>query len=120
MAQDDSEKPAESDLSAEPADARQSLQTLKQALTNAGIDLGSVDLSAVIQEVTTYTQHSGPLPAPATLADYDDVKSGLADKIIYSWEAQRDHRMRLEAKVTEGAETRMDKSQRNSVWGCPR
>lgn len=35
---------------------------------------------------------SGPLPAPETLGEYDNVKPGLADIIVEQWQSETGHR----------------------------
>lgn len=41
---------------------------------------------------------SGPIPPPEVLAKYDELKSGLAERIVIMAEKQGDHRRSLEAK----------------------
>ncbi len=41
----------------------------------------------------------GPLPAPEMLAQYEQIVSGSAEKIIHLWEEQVHHRMNLEQKA---------------------
>ena len=43
--------------------------------------------------------HSGPLPAPETLAEYERILPGAAERIFSRFEKQSDHRMSMEAKV---------------------
>ncbi len=43
--------------------------------------------------------HSGPLPSPEILAAYEKVLPGAAERIFGRFEAQSDHRMKMEADV---------------------
>lgn len=43
--------------------------------------------------------HSGPLPAPETLAEYERILPGAAERIFVRFEKQSDHRMSIESKV---------------------
>ncbi len=36
--------------------------------------------------------HSGPLPSPSTLKDYDEVLPGLAERIVRLTEGEQEHR----------------------------
>lgn len=52
--------------------------------------------------VTLHRSHSGPLPAPETLAQYSELIPGGADRIMRMAEKQLDHRIALEKKVVSG------------------
>ncbi|MBF0292745.1 MAG: DUF2335 domain-containing protein [Nitrospinae bacterium] len=41
----------------------------------------------------------GPIPSPETLAHYDEILPGSAERIISRWEQQGNHRMELEKVV---------------------
>lgn len=43
--------------------------------------------------------HSGPLPAPETLREYDELVPGTAQKIVDAFSKQVDHRIEVEKKV---------------------
>lgn len=43
--------------------------------------------------------HSGPLPDPDTLAAYEKILPGAAERIFLRFEKQSDHRMDMESKV---------------------
>lgn len=45
--------------------------------------------------------HSGPLPDPATLAAYEQILPGAAERIFSRFEDQSKHRMAMEAKVIQ-------------------
>jgi uncharacterized membrane protein len=45
--------------------------------------------------------HSGPLPTPADLQNYDKVLPGLADRIVVMAEKQQDYVMQQKAKIVE-------------------
>lgn len=49
--------------------------------------------------VTVTKEHSGPLPSPETLLQYNDAVPNGADRIMTIFEEQARHRMALEAKV---------------------
>lgn len=54
-----------------------------------------------VQQVIAAAQHSfsGPLPPPAMLGQYDQVKEGLADRIVCMAERQQAHRQEMESKA---------------------
>ncbi len=54
---------------------------------------------------------SGPLPDPVTLAAYERLLPGSAQRIFDRFEKQSDHRIRLEATVIENAERRANQGQ---------
>ena len=62
--------------------------------------------------VTRLTQ--GPIPSAQVLAEYDDVRPGIADQIIGWADAQIKHRMNRENYASERTEQRLDRSQRNA------
>ena len=43
--------------------------------------------------------HSGPLPSPDVLAEYDRVLPGLAERVVSMAENQSNHRIRIESTV---------------------
>jgi len=53
------------------------------------------DGSVIIEETI---QHSGPLPMPQQLRQYDDIVPGAAERIIRMAEGQGAHRQRLEVQ----------------------
>jgi uncharacterized membrane protein len=50
-------------------------------------------------EIEHREHHSGPLPHPRTLREYDDIIDNGAERIVTVFEKQSDHRMQLEKKV---------------------
>ena len=44
-------------------------------------------------------EHRGPLPAPQTLREYEQILPGVADRIVSQAERQSAHRMELERTV---------------------
>lgn len=56
-------------------------------------------LTRVAGTIHRFKQHSGPLPDSETLAEYENVVHGSADRIITIFEEQARHRMELEKKV---------------------
>ena len=47
---------------------------------------------AVIELLEASETHSGPLPAPRQLSDYEAVLPGLAERIVRLTEAEQQHR----------------------------
>ena len=47
----------------------------------------------------TYTEISGPIPAPQILQQYNNIIPNAAERILRMAEKQSDHRMALESKV---------------------
>jgi uncharacterized membrane protein len=60
--------------------------------------------SAQIKSVETReaTIHSGPLPTPAMLAEYDRVHPGLAERIIALAEGEAAHRRSIQNSTLQG------------------
>ena len=56
------------------------------------------------------TISSGPLPAPDTFRQYEEVLPGAADRVLAMAERQSEHRQSLERKVVESGVSR-------SKWG---
>lgn len=58
--------------------------------------------------VEQYTEslHIGPLPAPETLAAYDNILPGAAERVIAMAERQAAHRQMLEKTVVKGGSRR--------------
>lgn len=54
-----------------------------------------------VQIVATMVRrvHSGPLPAPETYAQYDEVHPGAAERILRMAEKEQDHRHRSEGRI---------------------
>lgn len=54
-----------------------------------------------VQIVATMVRrtHSGPLPAPETYAQYDEVHPGAAERILRMAEKEQDHRHRSEDRI---------------------
>lgn len=61
--------------------------------------------SLVKQEALLVQEHSGPLPAPWTLADYEKLEPGAADRIIVMAEQQQahDHSMEKAAQTHDNS-----------------
>jgi uncharacterized membrane protein len=49
--------------------------------------------------VETFEAFAGPLPAPETLAKYDAIVPGMAERRLRTFEQQAEHRMGLEKHV---------------------
>ena len=63
---------------------------------------------AIVQVVESQSSHSGPLPAPQQLREYDLVLPGLAERIVRLTEVEQEHRheivresVRREARLKE-------------------
>lgn len=52
-----------------------------------------------MRQTTVTHAHSGPLPSPEDLKNYDLVNPGTAQKIVAMAENQQNHRIRIEAQV---------------------
>lgn len=65
---------------------------------------GIVAAITSIQIHRTEETHSGPLPAPRTLREYDTIIPNGAERIVTVFEKQADHRMSLE-KIVVGRQT---------------
>lgn len=48
-----------------------------------------------------YSEHSGPLPPPQLLAEYDRIVPGGAERIFAQFESQSAHRQYIEKKVID-------------------
>ena len=68
-------------------DKKNRRELAKQAQASIGIQ---------VQQMTAF---SGPLPPPETLAKYNEIVPGSAERIISMAEKQSDHRMGLENKA---------------------
>src|SRR5437868_4554614 len=93
------------------SDVRAALSELFKRL---GIDPEDPPARVILRSARRLTQYRGPLPPPEMLAEYDRHIPGLAERIVRSWEQQSGHRQTLERQAAGGAESRMDKSQRNT------
>jgi uncharacterized membrane protein len=49
--------------------------------------------------ISTVEQHTGPLPHPDTLRQYDELKPGLAERIVVMAESQAAHRQDMEKRL---------------------
>lgn len=57
-----------------------------------------------VKEVVQVQQHySGPLPQPESLAQYDQIVPGAAERIIKMAEKEMEHRHRVEDSMTRSA-----------------
>lgn len=52
--------------------------------------------------ITMHKTHTGPLPAPETLAEYSAIIPNGAERIMLMAEKQLEHRMKMENKVIGG------------------
>ena len=50
---------------------------------------------AIVEVVEAQLSHSGPLPAPQQLREYDVVLPGLAERIVRLTEAEQEHRHQI-------------------------
>jgi uncharacterized membrane protein len=63
-----------------------------------------------VQQFAQLAVHSGPLPHPSILEDYDRVLPGAAERILAMAESQSNHRQNLEGRYLAAESP-------NSVWG---
>jgi len=57
---------------------------------------------ALVQVIQRRFSHSGPLPSPETLAAYEKVLPGAAERIVRMAETQSSHRHKMESAVILG------------------
>jgi uncharacterized membrane protein len=55
-------------------------------------------VSGLSARIVSYS-HSGPIPPPEQLLEYESAFPGLGTKIIDLWEKQLEHRMKSESRV---------------------
>lgn len=110
-------KPSGSDLA--PGDRPPApdavVEAIKGILAEMGITEEDPRLRIILTEVRTAVSYRGPIPPPEMLAGYEQIYPGLAKEIVDAWHEQRTHRMSIEDRSSRGGETRMDRSQRNSL-----
>ena len=53
----------------------------------------------VTRETQETTAFAGPIPHPQTLAEYDEISPGFANRIIAMAESEAEHRHKLQEKV---------------------
>jgi uncharacterized membrane protein len=46
-----------------------------------------------------HAQWAGPLPPPAVLKQYDEIATGLAERIVVSMEREQEHRHEMDRKL---------------------
>jgi len=68
----------------------------------------------VSMEFSLEEHHSGPLPSPRTLREYNKIIPDGAERIMTSFENQTNHRMELENNVTSN---QMYQSSRGQIFG---
>lgn len=51
------------------------------------------------EEALVYQEHTGPLPAPWALREYEEIRDGAAERIIAMAEKQQDHGHFLERQA---------------------
>lgn len=61
--------------------------------------------------------HTGPLPDPATLEQYDKVQPGSAERIIKAFELEIEHRHKIDSVHLEIEKQYADTDSRNSFIG---
>lgn len=55
----------------------------------------------LVEFVECVQMYSGPIPPPSSLAEYENILPGSADRILTMTERQSSHRINLEGKVVE-------------------
>lgn len=98
-----------------PSNRTELVEAVKAILVEAGIDPEEPQAQTILAEVQTAHTYRGPIPDPASLAQYDEAVPGLAREIIDAWHEQRRHRIGLEAEGARSSDQRIDRSQRNSM-----
>ena len=84
-------------------------------MAQVGVEPDNPSAQTILTQIQTAELYRGPIPAPGSLAEYDEVIPGLAREIIDAWHEQRRHRLKLETTATKSSGDRMDRSQRNSL-----
>ena len=62
----------------------------------------SPSTSQLDHSIAAVTQYSGPIPPPHTLASYEEIQPGFADRIIKMAETETAHRHEMEEKALKG------------------
>lgn len=86
-----------------------------EQLKSLGIDISDPTAQLVIKQVRALSLYQGSLPPPELLEHYNRTIPGLGNRLIDNWDSQICHRQSLEAQMTEKAQARMDRSQRNAL-----
>lgn len=68
----------------------------------------------LLQAIVSINHHSGPLPAPKTLAQYNEIIPNGAERIMAMAEKQHHHRIELEK---EAVTSQLDQSKRGQWFG---
>ena len=55
--------------------------------------------AATDHTVIMHAQWTGPLPPPAVLKQYDEIATGLAERIVVSMEREQEHRHEMDRKL---------------------
>ncbi len=79
-----------------PTSVQKLQEELKEELKAVPDEQKRQRIAALISETIL---HIGPLPAPETLGQYNDVLPGLAERIVKMTENQNNHRIKQEDKV---------------------
>lgn len=77
-------------------------QRLTPDVEKALKNLSAKDKAVVIEAIRNES-FSGPLPHPKILQGYDDVASGLAERIVQMAEREQAHRLACEEQMVRGA-----------------
>jgi uncharacterized membrane protein len=85
---------------------------LESALKSSGVDLKDPNVFRALEiSLTMMFTGSLPLPPPAILKEYGNIRPELVDMLVKLTEEQSVHRRDMERKRTEGSETRLNRSQ---------
>ena len=57
--------------------------------------------SQISGSITAQQYYSGPIPPPESLAKYNDIHPGLAERIITMAESEAIHRRKMESRMTK-------------------
>lgn len=63
---------------------------------------GPVEIISKMVAHYEHEMHVGPLPAPRTLKEYNDINPGFSEAILQQFVSQGDHRRHLEQEVIRG------------------
>lgn len=75
------------------------------------------EVKKVIQTISQ-KNFSGPIPPPSMLSEYEDVHSGLSDRIVTMAETQQKHRQSLEKSSVNAAIKAESRGQHYALFIC--
>jgi uncharacterized membrane protein len=87
------------------ADLTKNILQLDDKLREVGLtEKKRAKVAALVASTISFTlkSHTGPIPSPEALKQYEEIKPGTAERLIAMAEKQSDHRISLEKKVIVG------------------